>query len=244
MKSSKNHLLFFPGALKLPTFYEPLFYVIRKYYFVKIDCYLPPGYGSRKNERLPLHHKSLAKEALEVRNFKGSHPIFIGHSWGCHIARSAALQYGQPCCLIEIDPRIHPLKSDSDINDIPEFFSSKEELLEAYFQYGFSEENIDWTWWTKKEDGSFQLNFNPKQVARMLDARPYFIATKTWETLSNANILIIPLGEGSPLTDEEIAKVRRELPKINIRVHRDIAHALYKQDQEKIGVIIGKWLNE
>jgi pimeloyl-ACP methyl ester carboxylesterase len=232
----------FPGIALQPAVYTTLQSELATRLGRPAYTYCPPGMGDRKGERGPSDPRDLARDALEVVPAAGDTPLLVGHSWGCHTARAVALLRGTPGCLVELDPRITPARRVGNVGSVPLGFGSRSELVAAYAAYGFAEDMIDWTWWSERGDGSFELAFDRDAVERYNAALTFTPPMETWRKLKGWRILLVVAGDHSSIRGEDLSRVRLQTPDVEILRLPHIAHRIPPEDQPEIAERLTNWL--
>lgn len=162
-----------PGFFRTPKWYAGLARGLEPLGAVFTHC--PPGCAERRGVGMGHSLDALAADLnaelgawAAGRGMAAPVPVaVVGHSWGCHIARTFVLNHALGARLFEIDPRLRQVPQyAAEIESHPEKFVTREELVSAHAAHGVREADIDWDRWEEDGRGGYRLAFSKAQLLR------------------------------------------------------------------------------
>jgi len=233
MDSGDYNIWFFPGLIVRPSRYSELCDGISRLYSLDVAGYCPPGVGERRDDTCDGAPESLARDAIST--LPATPRAVVAHSWGCHIARRVALELDSVRAVVEIDPRIVPVRQNAAaLDDIPDGFPDRASLLAAYAERGSGEDEIEWDWWEESAEGSFRLAFSRRQIAACLGAWPLPSPVDAWERLApRAGITVVRTLGHSINSAEDFARIS-QLAGVTVLEAPGVHHRMGKRDQGTI----------
>lgn len=236
-----------PGQATPPGHYETLAARLRSTLGALVFVYHPPGIGARREDREPHRPEDLAEEILADPLAAAGSRIWIGHSWGAHVARRGALADGAAVAAVLVDPPLG-LKGPPDPGDFdpPDRFPDRAALVALHARYGMTEDRIRWDLWLECEDGSLAADFDATTIRGHIRAAPWGpCVLEEIRALSERIPTAILRTAGQSIIDEAAwARLSREAPDAVLEVIPDVTHGLRPAEQETVAERIAAWIRE
>ena len=241
----KAFLVLCPGQATPPGHYETLVERLRSKIHGSVHAYLPPGLGLRRADRGPHRPEDLAAEILADPRADAGARIWVGHSWGAHIARRGALADDAAVAAVLVDPPLG-LSGPPDPRDFdpPDGFPDRASLVASYARYGVSEDRIRWSLWREVMDGTWVADFDAETIRGHIGAAPWgpCVLRETRDLSDRIPTAILRTSAQSIIDDAAWTRLSREAPRAAFLAIPGVTHGLPAGEQETVAEWIVSWI--
>jgi pimeloyl-ACP methyl ester carboxylesterase len=244
---SSGCLILFPGTASPPWHYDDLLLALGDSIGVEPLGFCPSGIGDRKLETGARGPAALAAEALEETHGRAGPRIWVGHSWGGHAARAAALDDDDASALVLIDPNLgHSGPPDPARFDPPGRFEGREALIDLYREHGIPEEHIVWASWETAKDGSLVPIYDADAIREHIAATPWGprVIDEIHAASTRMPVAVVRPGALTINRPEAWDDLRRRAPEARILDAPEAHHVLPVGEQAAVARGIAAWLGE
>jgi len=238
----RTMLVFCPGFAMPPDRYDVLLRALSAGLGIECFGFCPPGVGARREERGPTHPRQLATSLLDVvASSRGEcSRIWIGHSWGGHVARFGAEIDALASHLVLLDPNLgNYVRRAPAPWSPPVGFDSRDQLVAVYASYGIPESRIAWEWWRPEEDGRWTRNFDLTTMRAYAEAFPLGDVIGHLSRLGRRVVIAAIRADGGSVSgDHRWACLRRRARAVRILALPGASHGLAAGEQTKVAELI------
>lgn len=229
-----------PGFFRTPKWYAGLARGLGPLGAVFTHC--PPGCAERRGVSMGHSLDALAADLVgelgawaAKQGMAAPMPVaVVGHSWGCHIARTFVVNHAPGARLFEIDPRLRQVPQNAaEIENHPDGFANREELVAAHAAHSVGEADIDWDRWEEDGGGGYRLAFSKAQLLRHFMAA-YDEPDRAWGLLAKSGAAkpVVMRTMGFSLNGEELWRAAGASGLVRVEELEGIFHDLRAGEQE------------